>query len=174
MTDFSQLARDRFSARRFDPSKEVTEEQIAKIVKAGLDAPTAVNFQPFKIWVFRSAEAKEKLLSATKMKFIGDAPVIFMIGAKAESAWVRPFDEKNYADIDAAIVTTHMMLEIHDLGLGSTWIGHFDVEKMKKAFPEMEGYNPIAMLPIGYPAEGAHPAHLHRECRPKEELVKYI
>ena len=174
MTDFSQLARDRFSARRFDPSKEVTEEQIAKIVKAGLDAPTAVNFQPFKIWVFRSAEAKEKLLSATKMKFIGDAPVIFMIGAKAEGAWVRPFDEKNYADIDAAIVTTHMMLEIHDLGLGSTWIGHFDAPTVQQLFPETAGYSLVALLPAAHLAEDCVPSERHRVSKPEEELVTVL
>ena len=33
---------------------------------------------------------------------------------------------------------------------------------------------PIAMLPLGYPAEGAHPARLHTERKPMEQLVKYL
>ena len=32
----------------------------------------------------------------------------------------------------------------------------------------------IAMLPLGYPAEGAHPAKLHGLRKPREELVKYL
>ena len=35
------------------------------------------------------------------MKFIEPAPVIFAVGAKPESAWVRPYDQKNFAEIDA-------------------------------------------------------------------------
>lgn len=172
MTDFSQLARDRFSARKFDPSRTVTDEQIDKIVKAGLDAPTAVNFQPFKIWVFRSAEAREKLLTATKMKFIADAPVIFMIGARREGAWVRPFDEKNFAEIDAAIVTTHMMLEIHDLGLGSTWIGHFDAPQVHELFPQTRDYELVALLPAAYMAGDCAPSERHLICKP--DLVETL
>lgn len=172
MNDFSQLARDRFSARKFDPSREVTDEQIEKIIKAGLDAPTAVNFQPFRIWVFKSPEAREKLLTATKMKFIGDAPVIFMIGAKHDLAWVRPFDKKNFADIDAAIVTTHMMLEIHDLGLGSTWIGHFDAPMVKKLFPETKEYELVALLPAAYIAEDCTPSERHLAS--KSDLVDVL
>ena len=42
------------------------------------------------------------------------------------------------------------------------------------AFPEMAGLVPIAMLPLGYPAEGAHPARLHTERKPMEQLVKYL
>lgn len=172
MNDFSQLARDRFSARKFDPSKPVTDEQIDKIIKAGLDAPTAVNFQPFKIWVFKSDEAKAKLLSATKMKFIADAPVIFMIGAKAEGAWVRPFDQKNFADIDAAIVATHMMLEIHDLGLGSTWIGHFDAPTVHELFPDTKDYELVALLPAAYMAADCVPSERHLVCKP--DLVETL
>ena len=174
MNDFSQLARERFSARSFDPTRDVTEEQINKILKAGLDAPTAVNYQPFRIWVFRSAEAKEKLLTATKMKFIGDAPVIFAIGGKEEGAWVRPYDEKNFADVDASIVATHMMLEIHDLGLGSTWIGHFDAAKVQELFPETAGYSLIALLPAAYMAEDCKPSERHLMSKTESELVEVL
>lgn len=174
MKDFSQLARERFSARRFDPAREVSEEQIAKIVKAGLDAPTAVNFQPIKIWTVKSPEAKEKLLSATKMKFIGDAPVIFIVGGKADGAWVRPFDEKNFAEVDAAIVATHMMLEIHDLGLGSTWIGHFDVNAVHELFPQTAEYSLVALLPAAYMAADCVPSDRHLKSKPESELVEVL
>ena len=42
------------------------------------------------------------------------------------------------------------------------------------AFPAMAGLVPIAMLPLGYPAEGAHPARLHTDRKPMEQLVKYL
>lgn len=36
------------------------------------------------------------------------------------------------------------------------------------------GLGTIAMLPLGYPAEGAHPARLHTDRKPMEQLVKYL
>ena len=69
---------------------------------------------------------------------------------------------------------TQMMLQAADLGLGTTYVGMFRPVDLVKTFPEMEGLNMIAMLPLGYPAEGAHPAKLHGLRKPMEELVKYL
>ena len=171
--DFLTLAKDRYSARKF-VSGDIPAEDIDKIIEAGLCAPTAVNIQPFKIWAVQSAEAKEKLLSFTKMKFIEPASVIFVIGSNADNAWVRPSDQKNFADIDASIVTTQMMLEIHDLGYGSTWIGHFDAVSIKDFFPDMNDYELIALLPVGIMAEDCAPSERHTQSKSREELVEFI
>lgn len=174
MNDFLQLARDRYSVRSFDPSRPVTDEQVDSIVKAALYAPTAVNNQPFRILVLKSKEAREKAVSCTKMKFIGDAPVIFAVGAKPDEAWVRQYDSKNFAEIDAAIVSTQIMLQIHALGLGSTWIGHFDAPMFKEVFPEMKDTELIALFPAGYPSDEAAPSPRHELSRPEDELVTVL
>ena len=67
-----------------------------------------------------------------------------------------------------------MMLQAADLGLGTTYVGLFEPEKLLAAFPEMAGLQMIALLPLGYPAEGAHPSRLHSDRKPMEELVKYL
>ena len=67
-----------------------------------------------------------------------------------------------------------MMLQAADLGLGTTYVGIFEPEKMLAAFPEMAGVQLTALLPLGYPAEGAHPAKLHAQREPMEKLVKYL
>ncbi len=173
MKDFLELAKNRYSVRKFD-GKEIPKEDMDKIIEAGISAPTAVNFQPFKIWAVESEEARAKLLDCTKMKFIEPAKVIFVIGAKPDQAWVRAYDGKNFAEVDASIVATHMMLAIHDLGYGSTWIGHFNVNLVKEAFPEMEGYELIALLPVSGIEEGCAPAPKHAEIKSREELVKEL
>ena len=38
----------------------------------------------------------------------------------------------------------------------------------------MAGCTPIALLTLGYPAEGAHPARLHTQRKPLEDLVQYL
>ncbi len=168
MTDFLQLAHDRYSVRGFD-GRDIPEEDINRIIEAGLAAPTAVNFQPVKIWVFRSAEAREKLVSCTKMKFIEPAKVIIAVGCDPEQAWKRPFDNKNFGDVDAAIVITHMMLEIHDLGYGSTWIGHFDPGALAELFPETAGYSMIGLLPVS--GRAMEPSERHGKRKSPGEIV---
>lgn len=171
MKDFLQLAHDRYSVRGFD-GRDIPQEDIDKIIEAGMVAPTGVNFQPIKIWVFKSAEAREKLVSCTKMKFIEPAKVIFAVGADPSHAWNRPFDGKNFADIDAAIVITHMMLEIHDLGYGSTWIGHFDPGALTEFFPETKDYSMVGLLPVSGIA--MEPSERHTKYKPLEELVSTL
>ncbi len=168
MKDFLQLAHDRYSCRKFD-GREIPEEDINKIIEAGIAAPTGVNYQPIRIWVFRSEEARAKLLSCTKMKFIEPAKVILAVGADPKGSWTRPFDGKNFADVDAAIVITHMMLEIHDLGYGSTWIGHFDVNALAEIFPETKDYNMIGLLPVSGIA--MEPSERHALRKPVSEIV---
>ena len=80
----------------------------------------------------------EKVRQVTSYVF--GAPVAFVVGSKAEAAWVRPYDKKNFADVDATIAATQMMLEIEELGLGTTWVGHFDAPKLKELFPEMNSW----------------------------------
>ena len=88
-----------------------------------------------------------------------------------DEAWTRKYDGRNFADVDASIVGTHIMLAAHDLGLGTTWVGHFDAPAVKEAFPETAGYDLVALFPIGYPAADAAPSAAHLEHKSAEELV---
>ena len=130
---------------------------IDSILDAGRLAPTAVNRQPVHVWAIVDEEMRSRLTEATKYTF--GAPVVFIIGADKKSAWVRKNDGKNSAEIDASIVCTHMMLEVADLGLGSTWVGSFDEEIVKKILPQTADYEVLALLPVGHPADGASANH---------------
>ena len=58
--DFLELAAKRYSVRKFKEEK-VRQEDLDKILKAGMLAPTAHNDQPQRILVINSDEALEKL-----------------------------------------------------------------------------------------------------------------
>lgn len=169
--DFLELAKERYSCRKLS-DKKVEKEKLDKIIQAGILAPTATNAQPYKIWLIKSSEAKEKLAKANRYQF--GAEVFFVVGAKREGVWVRKFDNYNFADVDASIVATHMMLEMADLGLGTTWIGHFDEPLLKEEFPEMKDYEIVAIFPVGYPADEAKPSERHSIRRNAEEAVAYL
>lgn len=170
MKDFLSLAKARYSCRRI-LGGPVSEEHLNKILEAGRCAPTAHNNQPVKIWVVKSPEALEKLKKTAPFPFVEAVECVLAVGTLPATAWVRPFDGKNFADVDGAIVTTQMMMEIEDLGLATTWVGHFESDKLKEAFPEMIPYNMIALLPIGQPDPEARPSRLHEDRKPLSEYT---
>ena len=169
--DFAKLSAERYSLRKFSDQK-VEQEKLDLILEAGRNAPTAHNNQPQRIFVIQSPEALEKADACTPMHF--HAPMTLVVAYDPEAAWKREHDGKNHGEIDASIAITQMMLQAADLGLGSTYVGVFEPEKLLEAFPEMAGLCPIAMLPMGYPAENARPSKLHTMRKPMEELVKYL
>ncbi|MCI8740792.1 MAG: nitroreductase [Oscillibacter sp.] len=169
--DFNVLSAARYSLRKFS-DRAVEPEKLALVLEAGRNAPTAHNFQPQRIFVLRSPEALEKADACMGSHF--HPPVLVAVAYDPAVSWKRETDGKDHGEIDAAIAATQMMLQAADLGLGTTYVGMFEPEKLLAAFPEMAGTMPIALLPLGYPAEGAHPARLHSDRRPVEELVKYL
>ena len=169
--DFKALSAARYSLRKFG-SQPVEQEKLDLILEAGRNAPTAHNNQPQRIFVLRTPEALEKADACTAAHF--HPPVILVVAYDAAIAWKRETDGKNHGEIDATIAATQMMLQAADLGLGTTYVGMFEPDKLLAAFPEMAGTFPIAMLPLGYPAEDARPARLHSDRKPIEELVKYL
>ena len=106
--------------------------------------------------------------------FTFGAGVFLIVGAKREEAWVRPADMANFADVDATIVATHMMLAIEDLGLATTWVGHFDAPKLQELIPELAGYDLVAIFPVGYADAAAKPSPLHTTRKSAAELVATI
>ena len=173
--DFLTLATERYSVRNFDWAKPVEKEKIDKIIEAARVAPTAVNYQAFKIWVIESREAKEKLAQTNHFPFVNKAPVVFVVGGELAGSWKRGADGHDFVDVDTAIAATHMMLEIHDLGLGTTWVGRFDAEKLKTLFPRMKGYNLIRIFGVGYPAADSEPVKgWHDKYKDTEELAEFL
>ena len=173
MTNFLELAKARYSCRKLT-DRQIEPEKIDRILQATIAAPTAKNIQPYKIWKVSSPEAKEKIQQVAKFPFVKESAVIFVIGAKKDDAFTRPFDNKNFAEIDATIIATHLMLAVQDEGLGTTWVGYFDAPKLQELIPEMQGYELIAIFPVGYPADDAKPSNRHEERRAISEAVNEI
>ncbi len=169
--DFEKLCEERYSLRKFS-ERPVEEEKLRKILEAGRNAPTAKNLQPHRIFVANSPEALEKVDACTTCHF--HPPVVLIAAYDADAAWKREADGKNHGEIDTALAVSQMMLQAAELGLGTTYIGMFSPEKLLEAFPQMKGLTPIALLPLGYPREDAHPSRLHRERRPMEEFVTFL
>ena len=138
-------------------------EKLDAVLEAGRLAPTAVNYQPQRILVLDSDAALGKLKDCTPYHF--SAPLALVVCYDAAVSWKRSYDGKDMGEVDASIVTTHMMLEAAALGLGSTWVGHFDPQKVRSAFA-------LAILPMGYPHESSVPSPRHAERLPLSETTR--
>lgn len=168
--DFLELAKQRYSVRSFS-DKEVEQEKVDLILESACVAPTACNFQPQRILVLDKEESLAKLKECTPYHF--DAPLAFVICYDQTKSWKRKYDGKEGGDVDASIITTHMMLEIVNLGLGSTWVGSFDPEMVRKHFNIPQSYIPVSILPVGYKSDGAKPYPGHYNRLDKSETVFY-
>lgn len=168
--DFLKLAAERYSVRKF-ADKPVEKDVIDKILRAGHIAPTGCNYQPQRIIVMNNEESLEKLRGCTRCHF--DAPLAMLVCYCKDECWTRPYDGAQSGIVDASIVTTHMMLAAAELGVGSTWVMHFNPFKIREAFEIPENIEPVALLVMGYPATDAVPNERHTVFRPMEETVFY-
>ena len=115
---FLELAKKRCSCRNFN-DQQVPEETLQYILEAGRVAPTGVNKQPQHILVIRSKEGLSKMEQVTKFY---NAQTVLIICTEPDAAWTRQGDDFNIADIDATIVTSHMILAATEKDVASLWI----------------------------------------------------
>jgi nitroreductase len=168
MASFLELAESRYSVRSYQ-DKAIEPEVLKAVLEAGRIAPTGCNNQPQRIKVITTAEELAKIDECTPCRF--GAPAVLLVCYDKTVCWRRRFDGKSCGVADASIVTTHLMLAAHDLGLGSCWVMHFDPQKTAELFALPENIVPVAMLPMGYPADNAAPSDRHSEKYPLEHIL---
>ncbi|MCX7709510.1 MAG: nitroreductase family protein [Clostridia bacterium] len=167
---FLEMAKKRYSVRSYQPRK-VEDEKLLKILEAGRVAPTGANTQPYKLIVIREIEGLEKVKKAAN---IFGAPLAIIVCGDKNQAWKRPFDGKNIVDIDASIVTDHMMMQATELDLGTVWICYFKPDVIRKEFNLPDHMEPINILAIGYAnGEVASSDRHDRARKPLDEIVSY-
>ncbi len=168
--DYEKLITERYSVRKFK-NEHLPSECVNAIINAAHKAPTGCNYQPQRILVLNTDESIEKLKSCTRSHF--DAPCAMLICYNEDESWKRPYDGALSAPVDAAIVTTHMMLEAHNIGVGCCWVMHFNPDKVKESFNIPENIKPLALLVMGYPSDEATVHEFHYKTRPVEDVVFY-
>jgi nitroreductase len=134
-------------------SQQVSDEQVATIIKAAMYAPSAVNKQPWHFIVFRDRKTVQRILEAH--------PNASML-QKASVAILTCWDENlqhdtGYGPIDCAAATQNMLLTAHDMGLGAVWVGLYPRQQRMEAIqgifmlpPNIKGFSIVS---LGYPAE---------------------
>ena len=169
--DILEIIKKRRSIRAFK-NMDIPEEIVEKLIEAARWAPSAGNIQPWEFIIVRKPETKRKIAEAAlNQTFIEEAPVIIVVCADYErSAMGYGSRGANlYCIQDTAAAIQNIHLTAVSLGLGTCWVGAFREEPVKKLLKIPNGVRPIAIIPVGYPAEQPKP----RPRRPLNEIVHY-
>ncbi len=166
--EFQKLIRQRYSVRAYK-NTPVEAQKLDRILEAARLAPTAVNRQPFRLFVIKTSGRQEELRRIYNKDWFVNAPVIIGICYLRGKGWARK-DGKDFGGIDTAIVMDHLILAATDEGLGTCWIGAFDPEAAREFLELPEDMEPVVFTPVGYP--DIEPKEKRR--KPLDELVTYL
>lgn len=129
----------------------VSQEEIDQLLRAGMQAPSAGNEQP---WHFVVIEDPEILHAIPEFhphsKMLLDAPLAIQVCSdrkleKKRASWIQ----------DCAAATQNILLAAHALRLGAVWLGIFPkadrVAGMQKLLNLPKDIRPFGLIAIGHP-----------------------
>ena len=160
---------ERRSCRKYE-SKQIKDEELNAILKAGEYAPSGMGLQSPKMVVLQNKETIKKL-SKLNAKIMGkdidpfySAPTVIVVLA----------DKTKYTYIeDGSLVLGNLMNAAHSLGIGSCWIHRakeeFETEEGKELLKKWnipDNYVGIGHCILGYPCGKLQ--------EPKPRKVDYI
>lgn len=162
--DALKIILTRRSVRRF-LDKPVPEELLRTLLEAAMQAPSAGNAQP---WHFVVITARDLLDAIPQYhphaQMLRSARAAILVCAD-------PTAEK-YKDRwpeDCSAATQNILLAAHALGLGAVWVGVHPtperVERTRALLNIPEHIIPLALVPVGYPAEHPAPVRRYNEAR---------
>lgn len=128
----------------------IESEKIEMLLRAGMQAPSAHNQQP---WEFYVVTARKKLLE------LSEATPYSICVAKAPLAIVPCYRKElqvaDYAAIDMSACCENILLEAVNQSLGGVWIGIApvaeNITKVTRMLSLPDHLTPFAILSIGYP-----------------------
>ncbi len=147
--NFLELVKKRYSCRKYS-NKKPEQEKLDYIMECVRYAPSAVNLQPWRFRIVTEKEQLEELYNCYKREWIRTAPCIIVVCGNHEESWHRRYDDKDHADIDAAIATEHLCIAATEQGLATCWVCNFDVILCRDYLKLPYHIEPIALIPIGY------------------------
>jgi len=142
----------RVSIRKYQ-DRPVEREKIERILRAGMQAPSTGNQQPWEFYVVTRRETIQAL--SKSQPYAGcaaGAPVAIVPVYRNEGLWLP-----EYAQIDMAIAQENMWLETDALGLGGVWLGVAPQRDRMDLVAEILGLpanlTAFSIFALGYPAE---------------------
>ena len=143
----------------------VSKEDTHDLLKAGMQAPSAKNEQP---WHFIVIDDPQVLHAIPEFhpysKMLMDAPLAILVCSDRKletkrASWLQ----------DCSAATENILLAAHAKGLGAVWLGIFpDSERvfgMQALLSMPKDIRPVSLVAVGYPASQPDPVDRYNETR---------
>ena len=140
----------------------VPDDQVERLLRAAMAAPSAGNQQP---WRFIVVSDRETLRAVTTFhpyaRMLERAPLAIVVcGATEGLRWPQFWEQ------DCAAAVENVLIEAETLGLGAVWLGVHPLEErvagLRGLLGVPDGVTPFAVIAVGRPAEGKAPADRYR------------
>lgn len=162
---------NRRSVRKFT-DYAVTDDEIRQLMEAARWAPSWANTQVWEFIVIRDKAIMEQIAGtyvdknpATKCSLAASALIVACARTGVSGCYdgrdVTKFP--NWFMFDLGIAVQNLCLKAHELGLGSVVAGFLDHDACKKIVGLPDGYEVVAVLPLGKPAVEGRPGPPRRE-----------
>jgi nitroreductase len=158
----------------FSP-RPLAPETLKKVLGAARLAPSQRNLQPWRFVVVRDDEQKRLLAQATpRGRLVAEAPAVVVAFSVEEDIPMTIGGFISAYPLDVAVAIDHLQLAATAEGLGTAWIVEFNDEKVRSVLHVPEGIHPLAIIPVGYPAEPNGKAKPESDGRKSpDEIIAY-
>jgi len=153
--DLFEACEKRYSYRGAYQDKPVPQEDLERIVSAGLAAPSGCNAQTTTFVIVSDPGLLVEMRKIHSMKAVQDAKAI--IACVTAKKPVPVYEDQNFEAEDCAAAIENMLLAISALGYASVWIqGHLSKEGRAEKINALLGIpaerTVRVILPVGVPA----------------------
>ena len=161
MAELMQVLKGRRSIRNYQ-GQAVPEEVLNLILEAVQWSPSWANTQCWEVVAVRDPETKRRLQETLSQgnpatRAMVEAPAVLVLcGKKGISGFYKGQVTTKFGDwfmFDLGLATQSLCLAAWNLGLGTVVVGLFDHNRAAAVLGVPEGYELVAMLPLGYPAK---------------------
>ena len=157
---------ERRSIRKFT-QEPVREEDLERILKAAMRAPSACNEQPWEFIVIRDKETMKKIQKFQRFSQpLNTAPCAIVICGNKKR---QQFAEYDFWIQDCSAAAQNMLLEIQHIGLGAVWMGLYPVplwaSKCQEVLELPEYVIPLGIYAVGHPDQHPEPIDTYRPER---------
>ena len=170
--DYFEVLNERHSIRAYK-NQPVEPEKLQQILDTINLAPSAGNLQAYEVYVVSEMNHKAALAKAANdQEFLAQAAIVLVFCAHAALSTDK-YGKRGmelYCVQDATIACTYAMLTVTALGMSTVWVGAFNDEAVRRVICAPQAHRPVAMLPIGYPAE----APRRRPRRKLKDLIHEV
>ena len=165
MSSYDDLLTRR-SVRSFVPGKKISAEDMKKLLRAAMYAPSARNCQPWEFIVVDNDDVIREISGVHPYaSFLKDAGQAVVVCGNLEEQY-----DKDYWTVDCAAAAENLLLACHSLGLGACWCGIYPNQERIEAFTRLfdlpTHIKPLALVVIGYPRlEARQPSDRFNETK---------